>query len=344
MCQFVNLMMLPMLFSKVIDYPAKNFFNMTVILKATVPAQLSGRRLDQALANLYPQHSRSRLQAWIAAGKVKVNDRILRQKDPVRAGQLIEILPDFASQVPLQAEPIPLDALHEDEAVLVINKPPGLVVHPGAGNPVHTLQNALLFHDAALNLVPRAGIVQRLDKDTSGVMIIAKTPAIHTYLVDQLQRRLIQREYLAIVTGVMTAGGRIEAPIGRHPVARQRMAVNRRGKPAATIYRVLKKYSYHTYVAVRLESGRTHQIRVHLAHIHYPVVGDPVYGGRKPVPRTLTAELRELILAFPRQALHASSLSIIHPLSRESMSWTAPLPPDIQTLLAALERYATAGS
>ena len=306
-------------------------------LITTVPEELSGRRLDQVLANLYPQHSRSRLQAWINAGQVKVNNRILRQKDHVRTGEQIEIIPVFDSQAQCPAQEIPLAIVYEDDVVLVINKPPGLVVHPGAGNPAQTLQNALLFHDAALDRVPRAGIIQRLDKDTSGLMLIARTPETHTYLVDQMQRRRIEREYQAVVTGVMTAGGRIEAPIGRHPVMRKRMAVTAKGKPAVTHYRIIKKYRNHTHILVRLETGRTHQIRVHMAHIHYPVTGDPVYGGRRRLPKNISPELREIIQTFPRQALHASSLTAVHPVTGESMTWTIPLPGDIRSLLDALE-------
>ncbi|MBF8268320.1 MAG: Pseudouridine synthase [Gammaproteobacteria bacterium] len=305
-------------------------------LTTIVPENLSGRRLDQVLANLYPQHSRSRLQAWISAGLVKVNNRIRRQKDPVLTGECIEIIPVFSSQEQYLAEAIPLHILYEDEAILIINKPAGLVVHPGAGNPAHTLQNALLYHNASLAQVPRAGIFQRLDKDTSGIMVIAKTPTTHTYLVDQLQRRCIQREYQAIVTGVMTAGGTVAAPIGRHPTLRKRMTVLENGKPAVTHYRVLKKYPQHTHISVRLETGRTHQIRVHMAYIHYPVVGDPVYGGRKRVPKNITPELRQAILAFPRQALHASALTLAHPISKKEMSWSAPLPADFQSLLTIL--------
>ena len=307
-------------------------------LVTTVPEELSGRRLDQVLAGLYPQHSRSRLQAWINAGLVRVNNRILRQKDRVKTGEFIEITPVFDDQAECQPEDIPLDIVYEDGEILVINKPPGLVVHPGAGNPDHTLQNALLFHDPELTKIPRAGIIQRLDKDTSGIMVIARTPETHTYLVDQLQRRLIKREYQAIVTGVITAGGKIEAPIGRHPVFRKRMAVTGNGKPAVTHYRVLKKYRHYTHIHVRLETGRTHQIRVHMAHIHYPVTGDPVYGGRNRLPKNASAQLREAIQSFPRQALHASALTLVHPVSGEEMTWTVPLPEDIRSLLGVIEK------
>ena len=310
-------------------------------LVSIVPEELSGRRLDQVLANLYPQHSRSRLQAWINAGLVTVNNRKLRQKDHVKSGEFIEITPAFDDQAECQPEDIPLEIVYEDREILVINKPAGLVVHPGAGNPDHTLQNALLFHDPGLVKIPRAGIIQRLDKDTSGIMVIARTPETHTYLVDQLQRRHIIREYQAIITGVMTAGGKIEAPIGRHPVFRKRMAVTDAGKPAVTHYRILKKYRHHTHILVRLETGRTHQIRVHMAHIHYPVTGDPVYGGRNRLPKNISSELRETIQSFPRQALHASALTLVHPVSGEEMTWTVPIPADIRSLLDAIEKNET---
>jgi len=306
-------------------------------LISIVPEELSGRRLDLVLASLYPQHSRSRLQAWINAGRVKVNNRTLRQKDPVKTGEQIEIMPTYDTQTECQAEEIPLEIVYEDGEILVINKPPGLIVHPGAGNPGHTLQNALLFHDAGLAKIPRAGIVQRLDKDTSGVMIIARTPETHTYLVDQLQRRLIKREYQAIVTGVMTAGGRIEASIGRHPLFRKRMTVTDNGKPAVTHYRIIKKYRHHTHILVRLETGRTHQIRVHMAHIHYPVTGDPVYGGRNRLPKNISPELRETLQSFPRQALHATALTVVHPGTRQELTWETPLPADIRSLIEAIE-------
>lgn len=312
-------------------------------IKTTVPEELSGRRLDHVLANLFPQHSRSRLQSWINAGYVKVNDKTLKQKDPVRTGEFIEITPLYTPQQGLRAEPIPLEVLFEDEEILVINKPAGLVVHPGAGNPAHTLQNALLHYDANLEKVARAGIVQRLDKDTSGIMIIARTPESHTYLVDQLQRRLVQREYRAIVTGVMTAGGTVDAAIGRHPVSRKKMSVTAKGKPAVTHYRILKKYPAHTYIKVYLETGRTHQIRVHLSHINFPVVGDPVYGGRRRFPKNISVEMRDAIQSFPRQALHAYSLKLLHPKSGEERSWTAPVPEDMKSFLKILEENENAG-
>lgn len=334
-----------MLFCMFIEELAKKFSNIQMDkLITTVPEELSGHRLDLVLASLYPQHSRSRLQAWINAGRVKVNNRTLRQKDPVKTGEQIEIQPLFDPQTECQAEDIPLDIVYEDEQILLINKPAGLIVHPGAGNPAHTLQNALLFHNPGLAKIPRAGIVQRLDKDTSGIMIIANTPEIHTYLVDQLQRRLIRREYQAIVTGLMTAGGKIEAPIGRHPVFRKRMTVTSNGKPAVTHYRIIKKYRHHTHILVRLETGRTHQIRVHMAHIHYPVTGDPVYGGRNRLPGKISPDLRETIQSFPRQALHASALTVVHPGTKAELTWETPLPADIQSLIDAIAKNEDYGS
>ncbi|MFQ5659311.1 MAG: 23S rRNA pseudouridine(1911/1915/1917) synthase RluD [Gammaproteobacteria bacterium] len=306
-------------------------------LTLVVPDELAGRRLDQALSSLCPQHSRSRLQTWIQAGNVKVNDEIIRQRDSVNAGSRIEVIPLYDVPENNAREAIPLAIIHEDEEIIILNKPAGLVVHPGAGNPGHTLLNGLLYHAPDLEQVPRAGIVQRLDKDTSGIMVIARTPTAHTCLVEQLQQRRIEREYRAIVTGVMTSGGTIEAPIGRHPVQRKRMAVVARGKPAITHYRLLKKYSTHTYIQLKLETGRTHQIRVHMAHIHYPIVGDPVYAGRNRLPKNVSQPLRERIQAFPRQALHASSLLLTHPASGEEMGWSAPVPNDMQSLLDGLE-------
>ncbi|MCZ6525691.1 MAG: 23S rRNA pseudouridine(1911/1915/1917) synthase RluD [Gammaproteobacteria bacterium] len=306
-------------------------------LTLVVPDELAGRRLDQALSKLCPQHSRSRLQRWVKAGNVKVDDRIIRQRDPVKAGATIEIVPIYETQTHWLVEAIPLDIIYEDESIIVLNKPAGLVVHPGAGNPDHTLLNALLYHDQTLQQVPRAGIVQRLDKDTSGIMVVARTPAAHTFLVDQLKQRLVRREYQAIVNGVMTAGGRVAAAIGRHPVHRKRMAVMERGKPATSHYRILKKYPAHTHIQLTLESGRTHQIRVHMAYIRFPVVGDPVYGGRNLLPKNVSQAFRQIIQSFPRQALHACVLGLQHPVSADDMIWTVPLPKDMQDLLNAIE-------
>jgi 23S rRNA pseudouridine1911/1915/1917 synthase len=304
-----------------------------------IPEELAGHRLDQALARLCPQHSRARLQGWIRAGRITVNGAPARQKNPVRDGDVVRIVAGGdapATEAP--DENIPLDILHEDAALIVIDKPAGLVVHPGAGNPAHTLMNALLHHAPALRRVPRAGIVQRLDKNTSGLMVIAATPEAHTFLTAALKAREIRREYTAIVAGRMTAGGRVEAPIARHPRERTRMAVVEGGRSAVTHYRVLKRFPAHTLLRVRLETGRTHQIRVHMAHIRHPIVGDPVYGGRPRLPTGASEELREALRALRRQALHASGLAFAHPDTGREMHWEIPLPRDMQQLLDALER------
>ncbi len=309
-------------------------------LSLIVPEDLAGRRLDQALAHLCPQHSRSRLQDWIRHGYVKVDDKTLRQRDSVATGQSILIEAEFESRQTWEKEEIPLNIVHEDSSLIIIDKPAGLVVHPGAGNPRHTLLNALLYHYPQLEQVPRAGIVQRLDKDTSGLMVIALTPPAHTYLVQQLQQRKVKREYQAIVHGVMTAGGKVDAPIGRHHIQRKRMTVTEAGKPACTHYRVLTKFPSFTHVRCQLESGRTHQIRVHMAHIHYPIVGDPLYGGRKRLPKNCSTALREKIAQFPRQALFACQLGLAHPATGETLSFAIPLPDDFQSLLDALKNEA----
>lgn len=302
-----------------------------------VPEELAGKRLDLALAQLCPQHSRSRLQEWIRSGYVKVDDLRLRQRDSVTTGQSIHIEAEFETRQKWEKEDISLHIVHEDETFIIINKPAGLVVHPGAGNPRHTLLNALLYYSPQLEQVPRAGIVQRLDKDTSGLMVIALTPSSHTYLVEQLQQRLVKRQYQAVVHGIMTAGGTVDAPIGRHHIQRKRMVVTESGKAAVTHYRVLKKYSVHTHIQLKLESGRTHQIRVHMAHIRYPIVGDSTYGGRNRLPKNCSETLRQTIAQFSRQALHASELGLDHPRTGETMTFSALPPDDFQSLLKTLE-------
>lgn len=306
-----------------------------------VPEQHDGKRLDQVLALLCPRHSRSRLQAWIRKGFVSVDGAGLKQKDSVRGGQSIRVNATFEDHNENWTEQdIPIDVIFEDEAVLAVNKAPGIVVHPGAGNPDRTLVNALLYHAPQLAQVPRAGIVQRLDKDTSGIMVIAKTPQTHTRLVKELQDRNITREYRAIVHGTLISGGTVDAPIGRHPTLRTRMAVTDRGKPATTHYRIIRKYPACTDTRVRLETGRTHQIRVHLAHLGHPVVGDPVYGGRKRFAKNVSVALREALAAFPRQALHAAWLELRHPVSGSLLELEAPLAADMEELLAVIDRQA----
>jgi 23S rRNA pseudouridine1911/1915/1917 synthase len=307
-------------------------------VNVTVPAELRGKRLDQALAELCPQHSRSRLQAWIKSGYVTVDNLLPRQRDVVQGGETIRISAEFESSERVWSrEAIPLDILHTDNHIIILNKPAGLVVHPGAGNPEHTLLNALLYRFPDLEQIPRAGIVQRLDKDTSGLMIIARSLTAHTYLVDQIQQRLVTREYQGIVAGVMTAGGTVDAPIGRHPIKRKRMAVVESGKPARTHYRVIKRFQAHTWIQLRLESGRTHQIRVHMAHIRHPLVGDPAYGGRQRFPKSSGPALLEALQTFPRQALHACRIELVHPETRATVSWEAPLPEDIKSLISLLD-------
>jgi 23S rRNA pseudouridine1911/1915/1917 synthase len=305
--------------------------------RAEVPATLSGRRLDQALAALFPDFSRSRLKTWIQAGRVTVDGLPRRPRDPVITGERICLRPEADARVEARAEPIPLDIVFEDESLLVIDKPAGLVVHPGAGNPGGTLQNALLHHRPELRNLPRAGLVHRLDKDTTGLMVVAASEAAHTALVRAMEAREIRREYEAISLGVMTAGGTVDAPIGRHPVDRLRMAVRDTGRTARTHYRVMDRYRAHTRVLCRLDTGRTHQIRVHMAHIRYPLVGDPVYGGRLAIPRGASAELAETLRGFRRQALHARRLALAHPATGNELTWESPLPADLAGLVAALE-------
>jgi 23S rRNA pseudouridine1911/1915/1917 synthase len=294
-------------------------------------------RLDQALARLLPQYSRSRLQGWIDAGAVKVDGRQLRGRDRVVGGEKVLIEARVEPDRQVTAEEIPLEVLFKDRALLVINKPAGLVVHPGAGNAAHTLQNALLAFDPKLAVVPRAGIVHRLDKDTSGLLVVARTPEVHTALVAAISAREVDRHYIALCTGVMTAGGTVDEPIGRHRSQRTRMAVRGDGRPAVTHYRVLKRFRAHTLVRAELETGRTHQIRVHLSHIGYPIVGDPDYGGRRRLPAGASPELVASLEGFRRQALHAAQLKLEHPVSGKEMGWEAPLPGDMEALLKVME-------
>ena len=306
-------------------------------IDTVIPDEMSGKRLDQALAVLLPEHSRARLQGWIRNGFVQIDKKPMRPRDKVRGGERIEIRAEIEAQNSASPEDIPLEIVYEDEHLIIINKPADLVVHPGAGNPQHTLMNALLHHDQQLGQVPRAGIVHRLDKDTTGLLVIARTPQSHTYLVDQLQTRSIHREYETIVNGIMTAGGTIEQAIGRHPRHRTRMAVVKSGRPATTHYRIIKKYRHHTRLQVNLETGRTHQIRVHMAWLHYPVVGDPVYGTMKQLIKGMAPDLANIITAFPRQALHARAIKLAHPQSNELMEWKVPIPEDMKALINALE-------
>jgi 23S rRNA pseudouridine1911/1915/1917 synthase len=303
-----------------------------------LPTELAGGRLDQALARLLPQYSRTRIQRWIEDGAVKINGLVPRVRDKVVGGETATVEARLEEVTGVEAENLPIDVIHQDASIIVINKPPGLVVHPGAGNREHTLQNALLAHDPKLKRVPRAGLVHRIDKDTSGLLVIARTVEMHTALVAMLAAHEIEREYLAVCLGVMTGGGTVDEPIGRHRTQRIKMAVRSDGRSAVTHYRIEKKYRAHTLARVRLETGRTHQIRVHLMHVGYPIVGDPVYGGRRKLPAGAGPKLKAAIEGFDRQALHAARLTFAHPKSGKAVAFDAPLPKDLKGLLAALEK------
>jgi 23S rRNA pseudouridine1911/1915/1917 synthase len=307
---------------------------------STVPEQLAGLRLDQALARMFPEYSRSRLKEWLLSGAIVVDGGSWRPRDAVKGGEVVEFEPQPEPEVRADPEPIMLDIAYEDEQLLVVDKPAGLVVHPGAGNPGGTLMNGLLHHAPQLEAVPRAGIIHRIDKDTTGLLLIAKTLPAHTALTRQLADRSIAREYLAVCCGVLTGGGTIDEPIARHPVDRKRMSVQQDGKPAVTHFKVLERFRAHTYVSVKLETGRTHQIRVHFAWRRNPLVGDPVYGGRLALPAGASDALIETLRRFKRQALHATRLSFAHPSSGESVSIEAPLPDDFERLLDVLSEDA----
>lgn len=307
-------------------------------LTAEVGEHQLGLRLDQALAEIFSQYSRSRIKDWILDGHVKVNNIIVcKPKERVFGGEKIAISTVIEEEMNHQAENIPLDVVYQDDAILVINKPRDLVVHPGAGNADGTILNALLYHYPEIAQVPRAGIVHRLDKDTTGLMVIAKTIEAQTRLVESLQLREITREYEAVVMGIITAGGTVDQPITRHPTKRTHMAVFPTGKPAVTHYRVMEKYRAHTRLRLRLETGRTHQIRVHMAHKAHPLVGDPLYGGRPRPPKGATEEFMQTLRHFDRQALHATMLRLFHPISGEQMEWHAPIPDDMQQLIKVLQ-------
>lgn len=316
-------------------------------LQASIPPECADKRLDQALAMLFKEHSRSRLKLWIEQGWVRVNGQNLRPKDKVFENDQIEIHAEqdpaqensqsqFQSQSQWQPQAIDLDIIYQDEHILVLNKPANLVVHPAVGNRQGTLVNALLHAFPGLQDLPRAGVVHRLDKDTTGVMVVALSLLAHTSLVNQLQARTLRREYVAIVCGNMPSGGTVSTCMGRHPRDRKKMAVLEEGKPAVTHYRVLKRFKAHTALDVKLETGRTHQIRVHMAHIQYPIVGDRTYGGRLRMPPDSSAFLLETLRTFPRQALHAKTLGLQHPVTGEWMNFEAPLPEDMKVLWEAL--------
>ncbi|MEM8329332.1 23S rRNA pseudouridine(1911/1915/1917) synthase RluD [Morganella morganii] len=307
-------------------------------LTATINESQLGQRLDQALAELFPDYSRSRIKEWILDDRVQVNGRLVNKpKEKMLGGEQISIDALIDEDMRFEPQNLPLNIVYEDDHILVINKPGDFVVHPGAGNPDGTVLNALLYHYPDIADVPRAGIVHRLDKDTTGLMVVAKTVPAQTRLVESLQLREITREYEAVANGRMTAGGKVEEPISRHPTKRTHMAVNPMGKPAVTHYRVMEHFRAHTRLRLRLETGRTHQIRVHMAHINHPLVGDQLYGGRPRPLKGASDEFRDALREFDRQALHATMLRLYHPITGIQMEWHAPIPDDMVKLIEVLK-------
>ncbi len=307
-------------------------------LEARVPDHLDGERSDVIAAGLFSEYSRSRLQLWIRAGCLRVDGKKIRAKDRLQSGQVLVLKADSDPGERWHAQPIALGVVHEDEHILVVDKPAGLIVHPAPGHPDGTLLNAVLHHAPETGSVPRAGIVHRIDKDTSGLLVVAKTLAAQTSLVRQLQKRSMKRCYLCVVEGAIAGGGTLDAPIGRHPRSRLKMAVVERGKPAVTHYRVVERFPAHSLLEVNLETGRTHQIRVHMTHIRHPLVGDPLYGGRARLSPGASPEVRNCLQSFSRQALHARSLSLNHPETGQWCTWDSPVPEDLQQLIQTLRK------
>ncbi|MFK5913457.1 MAG: 23S rRNA pseudouridine(1911/1915/1917) synthase RluD [Woeseiaceae bacterium] len=297
--------------------------------EAVMPDEWAGQRIDQALAKLFPDYSRSRLQTWLKNGQILINGEVKRAKEKVIGGENVVCQVTLISENSWEPEDIPLNIIYEDEALLVVNKPAGMVVHPAVGNYKGTMLNALLHYDPSLEAIPRAGIVHRLDKETSGILVVARTLTSQKCLVEQLQARTFLREYDAIIKGSVTAGNTINERIGRHPINRKRMAVNDKGKTAITHFRVSERYRLHTKLTVKLETGRTHQIRVHMAHIGHPLLGDPVYAGRFRIPAASDDDFIQNLKAFKRQALHARHLGLEHPLTHEFIDWEVEVPQDM---------------
>ena len=308
-------------------------------LNIIIPDRMIGNRLDVALSEMLPNFSRSKITAWIKSGDALINDKVFKPKDKVIGSQIVKLFLNKKQNNDWSAENIPLNIIFEDEDIIVINKTSGLVTHPGAGNWSGTLANALLYYDPNLSALDRAGIVHRLDKNTSGLMVVSRNEKSQKYLVEQLQSHLIEREYSTIVYGHMIAGGMIDEPIGRDSKDRIKQAVSSSGKDAVTHYRVIDRYKNHTHVKAILETGRTHQIRVHLSHIGHPLVGDPMYGGRVKFPKKASENLKKSLIGFKRQALHSKKLTLKHPSTGEVMSWKAPLPEDMLELLTILNEF-----
>ena len=298
----------------------------------------AGKRLDVVIAELFPEYSRSRLKIWIQQGQVLLNGKVAKPKTKITGDEELQLtVQTIESEVACEAEDIPLNIVYQDEDIIVVNKPADLVVHPAAGHYTGTMQNALLHFDPSLAAIPRAGIVHRIDKDTTGLMVVARNLSSHKYLVDQIQQHEVIREYQAVVHGVMTGGGMVDQPIGRHPRDRIKMAVRENGREAITHYRLLEKFREHSHIKVQLETGRTHQIRVHMSYLRHPLVGDPVYAGRHRVPPGAQPDLLNYLQAFKRQALHAWKLTLIHPKHGEEVSFEADLPDDMTKLLSLLQ-------
>ena len=313
-------------------------------LEALVPIQCHGMRLDQVAAELFPDYSRNRLATWIKEGRLMVDGRTVKPRDKATASAQVTLMVTHEPVIDWQPQRLPLDIIFEDEHILVVNKPVGVVVHPAAGHADSTLVNALLAHAPELDALPRGGIVHRLDKETSGIMFVARTSLAHKSLVAQLSERTVSRTYCAVCTGALTGGGKIDAPIDRHPMARTKMAVVADGKPAVTHYRIAHRFKHYTQLQVNLETGRTHQIRVHMAHRKWPLIGDPVYGGRQRVPAGASDLLISTLRGFPRQALHAQAVECEHPASGDWMEFETDLPDDLVNLLEVLEREDRFGS
>jgi 23S rRNA pseudouridine1911/1915/1917 synthase len=308
-------------------------------LTIIIPGRMKGDRLDVALSEMLPDYSRSKITAWIKSGDALINNKAFKPKDKVNGSQVVMLSLNKKQNNDWSAENIALNVVFEDEDIIIINKPFGLVTHPGAGNWNGTLANALLYYDPELSKLDRAGIVHRLDKNTSGLMVIARNEKSQKYLVEQLQSHSVVREYSAIVYGHMISGGSVNDPIGRDPKDRVKQTVSSNGKEATTHYRVIDRFKSHTHVKAILETGRTHQIRVHLSHIGYPLLGDPMYGGRVRFPKKASEILKESLLGFKRQALHSKKLTLNHPSTGELMSWKAPLPDDMVKLLNILNEF-----